>query len=204
MIIAMMKKFYTSFFLAVIFLAFALLACALLNTPSVKAQQQQSMIEEEPPLIALKGVDGKTYDLAEMRGNVVLVSFGATWCAPCAEEIRALEELKTEYKNQPVKFLWISLDPPEEVSDKELRGYAKANKMSFPVLRDPSKMTYAQFSTRVRLPLVLLYDKEGVLTAKQFGMSSTTEKYKTALRARFDKLLAAPSSAAMNKSARVK
>ncbi len=195
----MMKKFYTSIFLAV-----ALLVCTPLNTPSVKAQQQQSMAEEEPPLIALKGVDGKTYDLAQMRGNVVLVSFGATWCAPCVEELRALEELKNEYKNRPVKFLWISLDPPEEVSDKELRGYAKANKMSFPVLRDPSKMTYAQFSTRVRLPLVLLYDKEGALIAKQFGMSATAEKYKALWRARFDKLLAAQSSAAMNKSARVK
>ncbi len=194
----MMKKFYAPIFLAAAF------ACTLLCSPHGKAQQQQQSIEQEAPLIALKGVDGKTYDLAQMRGNVVLVSFGATWCAPCAEELRALEELKTEYKNQPVKFLWISLDPPEEVSDKELRGYAKANKMSFPVLRDPSKMTYAQFSTRVRIPLVLLYDKEGVLTAKQFGMSSTTDKYKAALRTRFDKLLAAEPSAAANKSVPVK
>ncbi len=194
-----MKKFYTPIFLAVAFLV-----CALINSPSVKAQQQQPMPEEAPPLIALKGVDGKTYDLAQMRGNVVLVSFGATWCAPCAEELRALEELKNEYKNRPVKFLWISLDPPEEVSDKELRGYAKANKMSFPVLRDPSKMTYAQFSTRVKIPLVLLYDKEGVLIAKQFGMAATADKYKALWRARFDKLLAMQPSAATNKSARVK
>ncbi len=159
--------------------------------------------EGAPPPIALKGVDGKTYDLAEMRGNVVLVSFGATWCAPCAEELRALEELKTEYKNQPVKFLWISLDPPKEVSDKQLRGYAKVNKMSFPVLRDPTKMTYAQFSTSVRLPLALLYDKEGVLVAKQVGMSSSTDKYKAMWRERFDKFLAAAPSAATNKSTRV-
>ena len=198
MMIAMMKKFYASIFLAVAFLV-----CTPLGTLSVKAQQQQSF-EQEAPLIALKGVDGKTYDLAQMRGNVVLVSFGATWCAPCAEELRALEELKNEYKNRPVKFLWISLDAPEEVSDKELRVFAKANKMSFPVLRDPTKLTYAQFSTRVRIPLVLLYDKQGALTAKQFGMAATAEKYKALWRARFDKLLAAGDSAATNKSARVK
>ncbi len=187
----MMKKFYLFTFILAAF------AGAPLCSVCVKAQQRpQAIAEEAPAPIALKGVDGKTYDLAEMRGNVVLVSFGATWCAPCAEELRALEELKTEYKTQPVKFLWISLDPPEEVSDKKLRSYAKAIKMSFPVLRDPTKMTYAQFSTTVRLPLVLLYNKEGVLTAKQFGMAATTEKYKMALRARFDKLLAAQSSAA--------
>lgn len=194
----MMKKFYLFTFLAVF-------VGAPLCSPCVKAQQkqrQQAIAEEAPAPIALKGVDGKTYDLAEMRGNVVLVSFGATWCAPCVEELRALEELKKEYKTQPIKFLWISLDPPQEVSDKKLRSYAKANKMSFPVLRDPTKMTYAQFSTTVRLPLVLLYNKEGVLTAKQFGMATTTEKYKTALRARFDKLLAAQSSAAKTTSAK--
>ncbi len=195
----MIKKFYA---LTVLVVA---LACMPLGSPhDVKAQQPQSTAGEAPPLIALKGVDGKTYDLAEMRGNVVLVSFGATWCAPCAEELRALEELKTEYKNQPVKFLWISLDPPEEVSDKGLRGYAKANKMSFPVLRDPTKMTYAQFSTRVKIPLVLLYDKEGVLVAKQIGMSASADKYKASWRARFDKLLAAQPSAATKKSAPAK
>ncbi|MFN2453784.1 MAG: TlpA family protein disulfide reductase [Pyrinomonadaceae bacterium] len=180
-----------------------LLAAAIIFAPFLStratAQQprpQQRAEEEAPALIALKGVDGKTYDLAKMRGDVVLVSFGATWCQPCSEELRALEELKKEYKNQPVKFLWISIESPEEATDKDLRGFAKANKLTFPVLRDPTKFTYAQFSTRVRLPLVLLYDKNGTLTAKQFGMSASPEKYKTFLRARFDKLLAAETGVA--------
>lgn len=189
---------------------FAAFVCAPLFSVNAAGQQtsrqtETTTIVEEAPTIALKGVDGKTYDLTEMHGNVVLVSFGATWCAPCVGELRVLEELKKEYKDQPVKFLWISLDPPQEVSDKQLRGYAKENKMSFPVLRDPTKMTYAQFSTRVRIPLVLLYNKEGTLVAKQFGMTASAEEYKTHLRARFDKLLAMQKAGTTTtKSARVK
>ncbi|HYY56433.1 MAG TPA: TlpA disulfide reductase family protein, partial [Pyrinomonadaceae bacterium] len=56
--------------------------------------------------IKLRGIDGKTYDIALMKGNILLVSFGATWCAPCAKELRALEELKSEYHDKPVRFLW--------------------------------------------------------------------------------------------------
>jgi len=54
--------------------------------------------------IKLKGIDGKTYDVAAMRGEVVLVSFGATWCKPCAWELEALEDLKKEYAGRGVKF----------------------------------------------------------------------------------------------------
>src|SRR5882724_13673807 len=88
------------------------------------------------PQMKLQGLDGKVYDMADQRGNVVLVSFGATWCAPCTTELRALEELLTEYRDKPVKFFWVSVERPEEVSNGALRRYAKDRKVSFPVLRD--------------------------------------------------------------------
>ncbi len=191
-----MNKFKTLWFLI------AAAVCVPFFSTHALAQQQRSEQDEMPATIALKGVDGKTYDLAQMHGDVVLVSFGATWCSPCAAELRALEELKKEYKNKPVKFLWISIESPTEVSDKDLRDYAKATKFTFPVLRDPTKFTYAQFSTRVRIPLVLLYDKEGNLVARQFGMNASPEEYKTHLRARFDKLLAAQAGGGKTISAR--
>src|SRR2546422_10659241 len=52
------------------------------------------------PKFRLQGLDGRVYDLADQRGNVVLVSFGATWCAPCSTELRALAELLAEYQNR--------------------------------------------------------------------------------------------------------
>jgi thiol-disulfide isomerase/thioredoxin len=166
----------------------------LLPVSTARAQQQMQGSEEDEISINLKATDGRMYDLAKMRGNVVIVSFGATWCQPCAEELRALEQLRKEYEGKPVRFLWVSVEREDEVSDGDLRSFAKRLKLSFPVLRDPTRFTFAQFSDRVRLPLVTIFNKEGRLVVKQTGMS-TPEQYKTMIRSRVDKFLASTSSA---------
>ena len=144
------------------------------------------------PLFKLQGVDGKIYDLAELRGHVVLVSFGATWCAPCTTELRALEQLLTEYRGKPVKFFWVSIEREGEVNDAKLRRYARERNLTIPVLRDTGKMVFTQFSNRVRLPMIVFLRKDGKVDAPiQFGMQSQPESYKADLRTRLNKLLAA-------------
>src|SRR5712691_8482772 len=150
----------------------------------------QEMTKVTDPKFKLQGLDGRVYDLADQRGNVVLVSFGATWCAPCSTELRALAELRAEYQNQPVKFYWVSIERPEEVSDTALKRYARERKMSFPVLRDTAKMVFLQFSPRVRLPMIVMLSKDGrVDLPVQFGMRTPAESYKADMRARLNKLL---------------
>jgi thiol-disulfide isomerase/thioredoxin len=124
-----------------------------------------------------------------MRGNVVLISFGATWCTPCSAELYALEELQKEYKDKPVKFFWVSIESQDEVSNKDLQKYSRARKLSFPVLRDPAKLAFAQFTKRVRLPLIVFYDKDGRLDQPvHFGMAAP-DIYKSRMRERLNKLL---------------
>ena len=113
------------------------------------------------PVVKLQGLDGHFYDVSEMRGNVILISFGATWCPPCSSELALLEDLKREYAARPVRFFWISIDNPAQASDSKLRAYAKDHKLTIPVLRDPTKNTYLQFSDRVRLPLNVFFSKDG-------------------------------------------
>src|SRR6266536_1558074 len=87
----------------------ALFALAILAVAHGHASSQ-AMPAATEPTIKLQAIDGQTYDVAEMRGNVVLVSFGATWCTPCSTELRALEELLVEYRDKPVKFFWVSIE----------------------------------------------------------------------------------------------
>lgn len=155
----------------------------------------QNGADSKQPLIRLQGIDQKFYDVAEMRGNVVLVSFGATWCAPCSGELFALEELKHEYQGKPVRFLWVTVENDGQISDSGLKRYAAQHKLSFPVLRDPTKTAYLQFSPRIRLPMIVLFDKDGHVDGPaQFGMSSDANTYKARMRARLDALLSPAST----------
>ena len=101
-----------------------------------------------------------------------------------------MEELLAEYQNQPVKFYWVSIERPEEVSDSALKRYARERKVSFPVLRDTAKMVFLQFSPRVRLPMIVMLGKDGRVDAPvQFGMRTPAESYKADIRARLNRLL---------------
>lgn len=179
---------------------FTALACAFLtlgvDSHRSVAQQTLTLQTASPDAITfnLRGIDGKTYDLAQMRGEIVVVSFGATWCAPCAAELAALEELKREYEHRPVRFLWVSIETEDEASNARLRSYAKSKKLTFPVLRDTTRAAYGQFSDRVRLPLVVIFDGEGKLRQTPLvGMASSAELYKQRIRSKLNELIATQS-----------
>lgn len=171
-----------------------LLCAALLFAAAARAQEAPAAAGQLVPPpdssdFKLRGADGKTYDVGGMRGRVVLVSFGATWCLPCKEELKALEQLKKEYKDKPVQFLWISIESEEEASDGRLREYAKGLKLSFPVLRDPDKTVFARYSQRLRMPTVLFFDREGKLSLPNHVGMADAPVYMAKMRARLDKLL---------------
>lgn len=176
-----------------IVLTFSLLLLCFVGSQFVAAQQTASPSPAvQPPsqvIFKLKGLDGKFYDPSEMRGQALLISFGATWCRPCDAELVALEELQREFKNQPVRFFWVSIERDEEISDSKLRDYAKAKGLTFPVLRDPAGATYGQFSVRRRIPLVIFVNQAGELVLPQHTGMAEPELYKRTMRERINKLL---------------
>jgi peroxiredoxin len=178
-----MKKFYLFTFLC------ASLFCAL-TIPARGQDAAMANLPEVPLAMTLKGADGKTHDLSNMLGQIVLISFGATWCQPCQEELKALEQLKKEYKDKGVRFFWVSIESEDDVSNSALRDYAKKLKISFPVLRDPDKSTFARFSPRMRLPTILFFGRNGKLSLPNHVGITAIPRYMADLRARLDKLVA--------------
>jgi thiol-disulfide isomerase/thioredoxin len=172
-----------------LFTVCCLLLTVLLSVVPASAQEAEGF--------RLKGIDGKFYDLAEMRGEVVLVSFGATWCAPCVWELQALEELRQEYARKPVRFLWVSIESKWQTSNDVLRHYAKSFKVSFPVLRDPEWSAFSRFTDRGRVPLVVFFDRRGRFKAPAHrGMSTDPIAFKAKMRGLIDSLLADEAGAA--------
>jgi thiol-disulfide isomerase/thioredoxin len=141
----------------------------------------------------LKGLDGKFYDTSEMKGDVLVVSFGATWCTPCTWELVAIEELKQEYVGKPVRFLWVTIEDTKRTTNNILRYYVKERRMTIPVLRDPGGVALAQYEkTSTRIPVVVFFDREGRVSAPVHkGMPQDISVYKQMVRERVNALIAA-------------
>ncbi len=174
-----------------LFLSLMLLA---LSAPAAFAQAAAEKLAAEAAAqgFKLKGIDGKVYDSEKMRGEVLVVSFGATWCVPCTWELEAIEELKVEYAKKPVKFFWVSVEDPKRTSDNLLRHYAKERRLTVPVLRDPQSETFLRYETTTRLPVLVFFDRGGRFEAPAHrGMPQDIMVYKQMVRDRVNALLAA-------------
>jgi peroxiredoxin len=174
-------------------LAAASAAAQSRQTPAPSEAKPREGAASERQGFRLKGIDGKTYDNTEMRGQVLVVSFGATWCTPCTWELVAIEELKVEYTGKPVRFLWVSIEDEKVTSNNLLRHYAKQRGLTIPVLRDPTAETFYQFTNQMRVPMMVIFDREGRFSAPAHrGMPQDITLYKQMVRERVNALLAAP------------
>ncbi|MBA3631308.1 MAG: TlpA family protein disulfide reductase [Acidobacteria bacterium] len=96
-------------FLSVLFLT-------ILLTISVFAQSN-GKVKPLAENFAATSLDGTTFDLAALKGKVVVVSFWTTRCAICAAEVPKLNKLADNYKNKDVVFLGLTTDNEAQVKD---------------------------------------------------------------------------------------
>lgn len=117
--------------------------------------------------------------IAHQRGNVVLVNFWATWCAPCIKEIPEIIRLQEKYKERGLRVIAVSMDEPEEL---------EANVRPFVAKRFPGFVSYLckesdhdKFASVVDptwaeiLPTNFLIDRNGKLKAALMGGKSYEE-----------------------------
>ncbi len=155
--------------------ALALVVLALYEMPAQKRS------------FSLLALDGRTVDLTHYRGQVVVLSFGATWCPPCREELPVLQKIADHYTGRPVAFFWISIDDPE-VSNDQLRQFVSRLGVRLPVLRDPEARILQEFKTD-GVPALLILDRNGEpIGAPHVGFADP-ESYRSELMKTLDALL---------------
>jgi peroxiredoxin len=126
---------------------------------------QRFQERKEAPAFSLKGLDGKPIALSDFRGKPVLITFWATWCASCKEEIPLLEKFFVAKKDQ-LAILLIAIDGERK---KTVQKIANDNKVTIPVLLLLKEKVMDQYGVRGWVPLTFLVDQEGVLIGKIVG-----------------------------------
>ena len=115
------------------------------------------------PPIQAKLLDGTTFNLADDKGKVVIVNMWATWCAPCREEMPALDAYYRKHRDQGLVLVALSMDDPKDEAKvrKVTQSYA------FPVGLELD--TYLKGYGRIwRLPLTFVVDRQGILRKDQW------------------------------------
>ena len=107
---------------------------------------------------------GEPLRLSEQRGKPVLINFWATWCAPCREEMPAMERLYRRHREHGFVLLAVSVDTDAAL----VRPFLEQHKLTFPVALD-SKMSLANAYGVRALPSSFLIDRDGNLAALALG-----------------------------------
>ncbi|MGA2592715.1 MAG: TlpA disulfide reductase family protein [Bryobacteraceae bacterium] len=112
----------------------------------------------------LTDLKGKNWTLKDLRGQVVLVNFWATWCPPCRKEMPDLDALYRRFGTQGLVILAIS---DEERSKVE--PFIAEHKFSYPILLDPGGKVNEMFRVE-GIPKSFVYDRDGKLVAQAIDM----------------------------------
>lgn len=149
----------------------AVAALTILISPQVaQAQSGSNGRLYKAPDFTLPDLDGKRYQLSDLKGKVVVINFWATWCAPCRKEIPDLRAIYDEYKDQGVEILGISLD---QIDKSQIRKFVKNFKVNYPILHgtqsELNKILNA-YQTGQFLPTTFIIDREGVIRDVLVGM----------------------------------
>jgi thiol-disulfide isomerase/thioredoxin len=118
-----------------------------------------------PPWTA-RTVDGKPFDIAGMRGNVVLINIWATWCGPCRYEIPELVKLHAEWAPKGFAVLGASIDGRATVG--EVEPMMRSFKINYPVVIDTDARIADIFETSV-IPTSALIDRNGRVVWTRIG-----------------------------------
>ena len=113
---------------------------------------------EAAPDFAVETFDGETLRLSDLRGQVVVLNFWASWCPPCRWEMPFFETISQEYKDRGVVFLGIAIsDTIEDASD-----FADSAGVTYPLALDATNEIARDYET-LGLPTTFLIDKDGVI-----------------------------------------
>lgn len=122
------------------------------------------------PDFTLTGFDGRAVTLSQLRGQVVIVNFWASWCPPCREEAAYLEQTWRKYQGQGVVFIGV------DWADTEKEALAYIDEFDITYLNGPDLGTRIAQAYRIQgVPETFFVDKTGKLRGVHIGPLKSPE-----------------------------
>ena len=159
----------------------------------------------EEPAMARKGASPDTtiaggpllqradFDLQNYEGQVVLLNFWATWCAPCRQEMPDLVQLQEELGDQGLQIIGIALD---QGGKEAVAPYLERQPVNYPVVTDADGEIAEEYGGVAALPTTFVIGRDGRVQERIVGRVRADQ-----LRGRLEDVLAGEGSAPDSSSA---
>jgi peroxiredoxin len=145
------------------FVVTALAAIAL--TPAMAGDAK-----DPAPDFKLPVRSGQSMSLSDLKGQVVLINFWASWCGPCRKEMPVLDQLYQRYK--PLGFTLLGVNVEEDSTAAET--WLRDTPVTFPILFD-RKNSVSKLYDVTAMPSTVLVDRQGHVRYLHFGYNPGTE-----------------------------
>ncbi|MDR1357821.1 MAG: TlpA family protein disulfide reductase [Coriobacteriales bacterium] len=132
------------------------------TSAATPAPGEQVKEGDTAPDFSFAALDGTVSSLAELKGEVVLLNFWASWCPPCVAEMPDIERLREAYPS--LKVLAVSLD----VDEAEMRAFIEESDYGFAWIHDVG-YRIANLYPESAIPYTIIIDRDGVITATFLG-----------------------------------
>lgn len=121
------------------------------------------------PDFNLTSLDGNQVSLASLKGEVVLLDFGATWCRPCKAAMPTIQKLHEAYKDKGVVILGVNT---WEKNADAAKDYMARNKFTYGRLLNGDDLAKAYGVTGI--PTLVIIGKDGKVAMADMGLSDDT------------------------------
>lgn len=152
-----------------------------------------SAVARGPLTFNLRTTDGGAISSEMLRGDVVVLAFGASWLPLPRAQVEGVQQVADEYRDRDVRVYWVSTDSEAPKSknyatDAQLRDFAKKNGLKIGVLRDPDGVLFKQTGAD-QLPAVVILDRQGNVSGAPIGGFDPKSKLADKLAPRLSALL---------------
>jgi cytochrome c biogenesis protein CcmG/thiol:disulfide interchange protein DsbE len=163
---------------------------ALLGTSAIVLGQKGAAAPVE---FSLRSIDGQTVTSQSLRGEVVVLAFGASWLPLSRTQLQGVKKFADEYSDRGVAVFWVSTESENQksknyASDEQLRVFSQKYGLKVTVLRDPDGVISKKFGID-QLPSIVILDKQGNPVDEPIKGIDPDGNLSAQLASRLDKIL---------------